>query len=116
MNASQKRKLKSLFYAMDQLTDHLGETMPLRQALAFVAVAVREADEGFAEVRDVANDVGAPSGVASRDLLGLGKRGRTGKPGLDLIVVREDYSDLRRRPYVLTRGGKAAIEAALEAL
>jgi DNA-binding MarR family transcriptional regulator len=90
--------------------------MPVRQALAFVAVALRASADGTADLRDVANDIKANSAVASRDLLVLGKRGRGDRPGLDLITVQEDYSDLRRRPYVLTKKGQAVVDKLLEAV
>jgi len=116
MKTTDKRKLRNFYSAMDSLIDHTSEVMPARQILAFIAVAAIEADHGYAEVKDVAEQIGAPSGVTSRDLLGLGKRARSGKAGLDLIAVKEDYTDLRRRPYHLTKKGHVALDAILEAL
>lgn len=116
MKATERKKLETLFGALDVLIDETSESMPLRQAQAFLSVAIREAKEGAADMRDVGADTGAPSAVASRDLLGLGKRQRSGKSGLGLVVVKEDYTDLRRRPYVLTPKGNKAINALLGAL
>lgn len=115
MNASQKKKLRALKDALDELCV-INESMPVRQAMALLSVALHEADGGEADMRDVGKDIQAPSAVVSRDLLGLGKRTRTGKPGFDLIESFEDYTDLRRKPYRLTAAGKKLIKQITEVL
>lgn len=111
------KQLKTMFNALDVLISNTNESMPLRQALALLSVAIHEGQGGeLADLRDVGKDTGAASAVVSRDLLGLGKRGRTGKPGLGLIAVTEDYTDLRRRPYGLTAKGRKVIDRLKEAL
>ncbi len=116
MNTHERRKLEKLFTAIDTLIDGTAEGMPLRQSLALLSVAIRETQEGSADMRDVGKDTGANSAVVSRDLLGLGKRQRSGKPGLGLIAAEEDYTDLRRKPYKLTKKGHAVVHKLLEAL
>ena len=115
MNTKAK-SLTTIFKALDALIDQTNESMPLRQALALLSVAIHEEQGELADLREVGKDTGAASAVVSRDLLGLGKRGRTGKPGLGLIAVQEDYTDLRRRPYGLTPKGRKAIAKVKEAL
>ncbi len=116
MKTQERRKLQILFNVMDVLIDNTSESMPLRQALSLLSVAIRESQEGSADLRDVGRDTGANSAVVSRDLLGLGKRSRTGKPGLGLISAEEDYTDLRRKPYKLTPHGKTVMRKLLEVL
>lgn len=115
MNTTQKRKLRALKDALDQLCE-INESMPLRQAMAFLSVAILEAEGKEADMRDVGKDINAPSAVVSRDLLGLGKRKRGGKPGFDLIESFEDYTDLRRKPYKLTKGGHKLVDNLTEVL
>lgn len=115
MNAKQKRQMKALFKALDIIADEY-EGMPLRQAMAFLSVAINEADYGAAELKDVGRDTRAPAQVVSRDLLGLGKRARSGAPGLGLIETYEDFQDLRRKPYRLTKAGHTLIKQLSEAL
>lgn len=114
--ATQTRKLQAAFDLLSILCDDVSDTMPIRQARAFVAVAMRATVDGEADLRDIAKDIKANSAVASRDLLVLGKRGRVGRPGFDLIAVREDYTDLRRRPYRLTGKGQSVVNKLLEAV
>ena len=116
LKTQERKKLEVLFAALDVLIDNTNESMPLRQALSLLSVAIREQQEGSADLRDVGHDTGANSAVASRDLLGLGKRGRTGKPGLGLIAAEEDYTDLRRKPYKLTPHGHTVMRKLLETL
>lgn len=109
MNASQTRKLRALKEALDLLCE-INESMPVRQAAALLSVALREAQHGEADLRDVGHDINAPQAVVSRDLLGLGKLTRSRKPGLGLIQSFEDYTDLRRKPYKLTKKGTEVIQ------
>jgi len=115
MNATQTRKLRALKDALNLLCD-INESMPVRQAMALLSVALFEGAGGEADMRDVGKDICAPQAVVSRDLLGLGKRMRGGKPGLDLIESFEDYTDLRRKPYRLTKSGQKALKKLTEAL
>lgn len=115
MNTAEKRKLRALKAALNSLCD-INESMPVRQAMALLSVALFEADGGEADMRDVGKDIRSPQAVVSRDLLGLGKRTRGGKPGLDLIESFEDYQDLRRKPYRLTKGGRVALKKLISAL
>lgn len=107
--------MRALMKALDLLADQ-NDGMPVRQAMALLSVALHEADHGEAELKDVGRDTQSPSQVVSRDLLGLGKRTRTGKPGLDLVEAFEDYQDLRRKPYRLTKAGHRLIKQLTEAL
>ena len=115
MNAKEKRQVRGLMAALDKFCD-LNDGMPIRQAMALLSVALQEAEHGEAELREVGKDTQSPSQVVSRDLLGLGKRTRTGKAGLDLVRSFEDYNDLRRKPYKLTPAGKRFMKTILEAL
>lgn len=116
MKTSDRRKLETLYNALVGVANGMGDTMPIRQAIALLSVAIREQQEGAADLRDVMADTGASSPVASRDLLILSKKGRSKKGGLDLIKTREDYTDLRLRKYVLTPKGNALIDSILEGL
>lgn len=99
---------------------HLAEVypgMPVRQALAFLSVAHHEAVDKHATLEDVGHDTDSPSAVVSRDLLGLGVRRRNkDKPGFGLVESFTDYQDLRRKPYRLTRKGKALMKQITEAI
>lgn len=106
----QSHKLGAACDLFKALCDELAGTIPLRQVLAFLAVARRVRVDGEADLRDIAKDIGASSAVTSRDLLVLSMRGRNGRDGYDLIAVRQDLKDLRRRPYVLTAKGAALAE------
>lgn len=111
---AQTRKLTAAYGLLKVLCEEVSDTMPVRQALAFVSVALRSRNGGVADVADVAKDTKSGSAIASRDLLVLGKRGRNGAAGHGLIVVKEDYSDLRRRPYVLSSKGEELVTKLLQ--
>lgn len=112
--AVQTRKLQAAFDLLEILCDDVSDTMPIRQALAFVAVALRATVDGEADLRDIAKDIKKESAVASRDLIVLGRRDRQMRPGHGLIAVHEDYKDLRRKPYRLTPKGQAIVNRLLE--
>jgi DNA-binding MarR family transcriptional regulator len=118
VNPVQKRKLKAAFELLTVVCDDVSDTMPVRQVLSFLAVAILSAEgkDGTADLRDVAKEINSPGAVASRDLLVLGKRSRQGTAGHDLVEVKEDYTDLRRRPYRLTAKGSAVVNKLTEAL
>lgn len=113
--STQTRKLQAAFELLTVLCDDVDDAMPVRQALALVSVAIRTLVDGEADLRDVAKDTKSVSAVASRDLLGLGMRLRNGEAGHDLIAVKQDFKDLRRRPYVLTKKGHALVAKLVEA-
>ena len=112
-----RRKLNSLFYGLTALQRaHVPrskkmQSMPVRQALTFIVVAQHPGITP-AEMQRFTN---ASSAVTSRDLLGLGKRARSGKPGLGLIRT-VDARDLRLKQYYLTSDGLAAINRAMAEL
>lgn len=114
--SAQTRKLQAAFELLSVICDEVDDKMPVRQALAFVAVAIRATTDGEADLRDVAKDIKAVSAVASRDLLAIGMRARNGTEGHDLVAVRQDFKDLRRRPYVLTKKGQTLVNKLLEAV
>lgn len=126
MSATQTRKLQAAYELLNTICNDVSDTMPVRQALAFVAVAIRATRDGYADLREIAEDTGANSAVASRDLLVLGEHGRgAGKPGYDLVAVDMGAiratapggrPDLRRRPYVLTKKGKAVVAKLVESV
>jgi hypothetical protein len=116
VNAQERKKLQAAFEVMEVLCEEVGETLPMRQGLALMSVALRSAQNGEADLKDVAKDIAASSAVTSRDLLVLGKRGRNGRAGLNLVAAREDYTDLRRRPYLLTLNGNRVVEKILNVL
>lgn len=105
------KALRSLQDQLQALSECGLEKLPLRQVRVLLLVAELEWQHGEADMRAIERQLGLPSAVVSRDLLGLGKRGRTGKGGLALIESREDRADLRRRPYRLTDKGRALISA-----
>ena len=104
-----RRKLNGLFHGLTALQrSHEPRSkmrsMPVRQALTFIVVAQHPGITP-AEMQRFTN---ASSAVTSRDLLGLGKRARSGKPGLGLIRT-VGAQDLRLKHYYLTLDGLAAI-------
>jgi hypothetical protein len=105
--STQTRKLQAAFELLSVICEEIDDAMPVRQALAFLSVAIRTTQDGEADLRDIAKDTNAVSAVASRDLLALGIRARNGEEGHDLVAVKQDFKDLRRRPYVLTKKGTA---------
>lgn len=115
MNTKERRQIQSLSSALDVLCE-ARESMPLRQAMAFLSVAMHESTDKYATLEEVGRDTGAPAAVVSRDLLGLGPRTRLKKPGLGLIESFSDYQDLRRKPYRLTADGKKLLKKLLEEL
>jgi len=103
-------KLNSLFYGLTALQRSYEpltkmQAMPVRQALTFIVVAQHPGITPTEMMRFTRSN----SAVTSRDLLGLGKRARSGKPGLGLIRAVEDMEDLRIKKYYLTAEGLAAI-------
>jgi DNA-binding MarR family transcriptional regulator len=114
--STQTRKLQAAFELLSVICDEVSDAMPVRQVLAFVSVAIRSTTDGEADLRDIAKDIKAVSAVASRDLLALGIRARNGEAGHDLVAVKQDFKDLRRRPYVLTKKGQALVNKLLEAV
>ena len=115
MRANEKKKLNSLIEAFGALCE-VNESMPARQALTLLVTAKMEADGLEVDMQAVGKATRAPSAVVSRDLLGLGKRTRMGKPGLDLVESYEDYNDLRRKPYRMTKKGHTVIQKMLAKL
>lgn len=107
---TQNEKLQAAYEVLCVLCECTSDSMPIRQALAFVATARRAATDGEADLRDIAKDINAEGAVASRDLIGLGIRSRNGSEGHDLVTVKRDMKDLRRKPYVLTTKGQALVE------
>lgn len=124
--SAQARKLQAAFDLLSVICNEVADEMPIRQALALVSVALRSSRDGYAEVKDVAEDTRSNGAVASRDLLVLSAQGRgTGKPGYDLIAVDMGAigptapgrrADLRRRPYVLNKRGKEVADKIAAAL
>ena len=110
---NERRVAQNAALTLAVLCNELDASMPLRQALAFLSVALRETPDadgrGTVEMIDVQRDTNAKSAVTSRDLLGLGKRKRSGKGGLGLIKATECDEDLRRKFYKLTPAGHRVI-------
>lgn len=62
-------------------------------------------DEGIG-VKDLSERVGVTVAGSSRHVSHLSRQGRNGKPGLDLIELRERVDDRRYKGCYLTKKGK----------
>lgn len=94
------RRLSRLI-AIIQVLREVSPTLPLSYAQAFLYVAM---NPGHGPVT-YAQALGVVQPVASRTLLEIGKKTRTGGPGLGLVDSQPDDTDLRLSRYFLTTRG-----------
>lgn len=87
-------------------------SMPLSYAAAFLAVA-NEPGHG---VTHYAKDLGVITPVASRIMLEIGKKARTGGPGYGLIDSQQSTTDLRAWSFYLTPLGAKLLQRVLAVL
>jgi len=80
-------------------------SIPSSYIAAFLAVAM---DPGNGTVH-YSKQLGMLQPVASRVLLEIGQKTRTGQPGLGLVAAEYDLHDLRLKRYYLTPKGHALI-------
>jgi DNA-binding MarR family transcriptional regulator len=103
MDANAVKQIRQLNYVVDEFRK-IGAEMPMQQAASFLTVALREG----MTITEIAQLTGQTSASATRNIQTLGKTLR-GKPGLELVVVRPDPTDGRRKSVHLTRTGEALI-------
>lgn len=108
--------LRALERVMDVLCEEMDKKAPLHQALVFVAAARAEAEGELATTSSLQAETKLSSAALSRILGALQEVKWTGKPGLELLRARMDYTDRRRRPLVVTEKGEKLIRKLLEAL
>ncbi len=97
LEASQLRKARALM----ELFRVLHPGMPASYISAFLSVA-EHPGQG---VTEHAQRLGMLRPVASRILLEIGKKARTGEPGFDLVASQQSWADLRAVHYMLTPRG-----------
>ena len=106
-----QRRLTRLI-AIFQIMRDINPTLPVSYAQAFLAVALSPG-QGPAHY---AKALGVVQPVASRTLLEIGKKARTGGPGLGLVDSQQDPVDLRTLHYYLTPKGRSLFEHIMQIL
>ncbi len=89
----------------------LGSAMPASYMAVFLAVAL----EPGLGVSAYADKLGMLRPVCSRAMLEMGKKARTGGPGLELLDSQQDSQDLRAVHYFLTHKGRRLLDRLVNA-
>jgi DNA-binding MarR family transcriptional regulator len=100
-HAADKRKLGAMLQGLTPFIT-IRHTLPMQYVVAFLLVAL---DEGKG-VMEYSKRAGVAQSVMSRHLLDLGDKDRSGGPGYGLVTSKNDPTNLRRRPVVLTDKGR----------
>ncbi len=101
------RVLEALIFVLSDIQDTLGKPgMTVRELRILLEVGC---SDGTYSVSDIAERVGCAPSVASRALSDLGRRIRTGEPGLGLIEPRLSSIDLKRHVQSPTPKGIATL-------
>lgn len=88
---------------------NLSPTMPVAEVQMFLAVALNEG----ASLTDLSALLDMKKSTASRYLLNLSDKTRTGSEGYGLVTREADPSELRRNMYGLTAKGRKIIDSLL---
>ena len=108
-----KRAVQALLGALKPLSDLRGTRMPLSYVIVFLMVAL---DEGKS-VGSYARALGIKNRLTmSRFLQNIGRKGRDGRTGLDLVTSKPDPSVYQGTQIFLTAKGRAVVKSALEQL
>ncbi len=110
------RAIRALERVMEILCDEMDRSAPLHQGLVFISAARAEIEGELATTKDLQERTKLSSAALSRILGSLQEVKFTGKPGLELLRLKPDYSDRRRRPLTLTEKGSAVIKRLMGAL
>ena len=100
-------------YAVSRLLrefQRISPTITIQTAEAFVLVAIHEG----LTIGQLGERIGVSTSGASHATSMLTRHGRRGKPGLDLVEMREDPQDRRIRGLYLTAKGKMHKQALLD--
>jgi len=108
--------LRALERVMDVLCTEMDKSAPLHQGLVFLAAARANVEGELATTKDLQERTKLSSAAISRIIGALQEVKFTGKRGLELLRVKMDYSDRRRRPLMLTEKGEGVVKKLLEAL
>lgn len=103
--------LISFYRAIEEMRK-LDPELPLQTVAVFVAVALKPG----ITMKDLGPLVGLSQASISRNVAALAKTHRLDKPGLDLLIAREDPVERRRKIVELTPKGRGVLSALLAAL
>jgi DNA-binding MarR family transcriptional regulator len=111
LDAAEKKKLGAMLQGLTPFIT-IRHTLPMQYVVAFLLVALEEG-KGVVEY---SKQAGVSQSVMSRHLLDLGDKDRLGGPGYGLVTMKQDPTNLRRRPVVLTDKGRAIAGAIIRAM
>ena len=115
MTTNKGKKLKGMLDLMTAIGRETGhEDISLHQIKTLLYAALRDEQDAPAESREIAKVLGLSTSGMSRSIASLGDYGRGKRPGLGLLSANPDLSDRRRKPVMLTRKGRKAINAILD--
>lgn len=103
--------LRTLYEALNAFRT-VDPSIPSSYVAAFLAVAM---DPGNGTVH-YSKTLGMLQPVASRVLLEIGQKTRTGQPGLGLVAAEYDLHDLRLKRYYLTQKGHVLLRQVEKAM
>lgn len=104
-----RQSIQALYRALLQMRD-LSATMPVAELQMFLLVAVNEG----ASLTELCEIAGMRKSTASRYLLDLSDKTRTGAAGYGLVTREPDPADFRRNMYALTPKGRNLIKAMID--
>lgn len=99
--------LTNLTELVDLLCDQMEREAPLHNVQVLLHICAAAAKGDTVEVRELQKETGLSSSALSRALGALSEWSYKGRPGLELVTVRPDYNDRRRKPMTLSEKGKA---------
>lgn len=103
--------LNRLFQCCEELRK-LEDQMPMQKVATLILIAMHEG----VTMKQLAEWTGTSQASCSRNLAALGEVHRLGKPGLGLVVTKEDPVEPRRKVAFLTPRGRRVISSLLEHL
>ena len=105
LHANTRYALRSILEALNTFRD-LSPTMPVGEVVMFLTVALNEGD-GLMELASLTD---MKKSTASRYLLDLSEKTRTGASGYGLLTRDTDPAELRRNMYALSPKGRKIIQ------
>lgn len=103
---TDSKALRSLYDAITKMRQ-LSPTMPVAQLQMFLLVALNEG----ASLTELSEKADMRKSTASRYLLDLSDKTRTGGEGYDLVTREADPEELRKNMYALTAKGLRLLKA-----
>ena len=104
LHYSSRTTVRDFLTALHTFRD-LSLTMPVGEVIMFLAVSLNEG----ASLTELAELTGIRKSTASRYLLDLSDKTRTGAPGHGLVTREQDPKELRRNMYSLSAKGRRVI-------